>query len=119
MAAEDGSNGAWRGDIVGRCSTFIASSFHKSAEQKAGRPRRFAIFVAVLTFLIANDKMLIKFYYLFGTASSSNQKSSLSFDAISKLFHYTNSGNYSIQYYHIINLNGFIDYLNNTGELPL
>ena len=57
MAAEDGSNEAWRGDTVGHCSTFIVSSFRKSAEQKA---RRFIIFIAALTFLIANDKMLIK-----------------------------------------------------------
>ena len=37
---EDGSNGAWCGDLEGCCSTFIASSFCESAEQKAGKPKK-------------------------------------------------------------------------------
>ena len=41
MAAEDGSNGAWCGDTVDHCSTFIASSFLELAEQKAGKPRNY------------------------------------------------------------------------------
>ena len=36
MAVEDGSNKAWRGDTAGHYFTFITSSFHESAEQKAG-----------------------------------------------------------------------------------
>ena len=38
MAAEDGSNGAWCGDIEGCCSTFIVSSFHESADKRLGGP---------------------------------------------------------------------------------
>ena len=41
MATEDDSNGTWRGYTVGHCSTFIASSFLESAEQKAGKPRNY------------------------------------------------------------------------------
>ena len=34
MVAEDGSNGVCRGDTEGHGSTFIASSFSESAEQR-------------------------------------------------------------------------------------
>ena len=51
MAAEDGSNGVWRGDKEGHYSSLIASSLCETAEQKAGRPRKY-----VSTFLITNDK---------------------------------------------------------------
>ena len=41
MVAEDGNNGAWHGDTEGRCSTFTISLFYESAEQKAGRPKKY------------------------------------------------------------------------------
>ena len=41
MAEKNGSNGEWRGDRVGRCSTFLTSSFRESTRQKAERPRNY------------------------------------------------------------------------------
>ena len=38
MTAEDGSNGAWRGDIVGRCSTFITYLFCVPFDKRLGGP---------------------------------------------------------------------------------
>ena len=38
MTAEDGSNGAWRGDIEGRCSTFITSLFCLPFDKRLGGP---------------------------------------------------------------------------------
>ena len=40
MAAEDGRNRAWHGEIEGRSSVFITSLFHESASQKVGRPKK-------------------------------------------------------------------------------
>ena len=39
--AENGSNGAWRGEIEGNSSIFIASLFHESGRQKAGEARKY------------------------------------------------------------------------------
>ena len=50
---------------------------------------------------------------------SAMQTFPLSLDAISKSFHYTNLGNYSIQYYYIINLKGFINYKQYCQAAPL
>ena len=41
MVAKNGSDGVWRGDTAGHCSTFITSLFRESAEQKAKRPRNY------------------------------------------------------------------------------
>ena len=41
----------------GHCSTCVASSFYSWEAQET---RRFTVFVTALTFLIANNKMLIK-----------------------------------------------------------
>ena len=41
MAAKDGSNGAWCGEIKGRSSIFIASLFRESVGQKVGRLRKY------------------------------------------------------------------------------
>ena len=61
MAAEDSSNEAWRGNIVGHCATFIAFSFPESIKKRLGGPGIMEVcgFLTALTFLIANDKVLI------------------------------------------------------------
>ena len=73
---------------------------------------------------IVNDKMLNKNLATSFTSTlllvllPAIQKSSLSLDAISKSFHYTNIGNFNIRYYYIINLKGFINY-EQYQKLPL
>ena len=62
MAAEDGSNGVCRGDT--KATVLLLSHLHLVSLLKKGwktqEMQNFAIFVAALTFSIANDKMLIK-----------------------------------------------------------
>ena len=39
MVAEDGSNGAWRGNTESSCSTYCFFLLYESAEQKAEKPK--------------------------------------------------------------------------------
>ena len=119
-----GSKGSWRGDAEGHYCTFITSLLRESVEQKAGGPGNTKVCSFHRCMKIVNDKMLNKNLATSFTSTlplvllPAIQKSSLSLDAISKSFYYTNIGNFNIRYYYIINLNGFINYEKYTKNCP-
>ena len=114
MAAENDSNGMWRGDIEG-CSSILSLL---SCPDKRLRPRKYKGSWFSLLYIYDVNKN-------FATSLTSNspsqllpamQKSSLLLDTISKSFYYTNL--VRKLYFYIIDLNGLTNY-KNTGELAL